>query len=593
MKSIEWISRDKGKDTKVEISKISKITFGQKTQKFQRLSRSDVDNRSFSLWYTDREGKSDTLDLVCATDLQYKTWTTTISKLKRRSVPKSIIDSLANTSNNLNLSAGPDLLAASTKHFNKYEQALQDVNVIYRFGSNTWGHTKKLPHSQSNNVILFLYLITTGQLGGKNKMEKSPVLLHIQGSYDINEIDGGWSHSLLLMSDGSLAQMGRKIATGFDHDVSSPVLIDVNLVEGSVTEQASCGRSHNAIGTDDGKVYTWGNNFFGQLGHGDRMDRKTPMIVELKTQVMIRDIACGYDFTCALGDCQLFTWGSGKYGVLGHGDEKDRLSPCLIEDLDSITGMACGGHHVLAWSRKPAELVYSWGLNSSGQLGHGNSKSAFSPRLIPTFSNKHIISVACGAGHSLAVTFTNESSLTYACGSNAFGQLALGQCGQGAKVLTPMAIPSLSTGLRIQEVACGSMHSLARSESGEVFSSGCNAFGQLGLETKDRFLNRFTAITSLKDKNPRAIACGGMHSFVMCPKKWIKDEEVTNCMKCKAVFTFMRRKHHCRNCCLIFCNECSSKRIAILHLKLKGPQRVCEACYSQISGHSSRNSLRG
>jgi len=206
-------------------------------------------------------------------------------------------------------------------------------------------------------------------------MEKSPVLLHIQGSYDINEIDGGWSHSLLLMSDGSLAQMGRKIATGFDHDVSSPVLIDVNLVEGSVTEQASCGRSHNAIGTDDGKVYTWGNNFFGQLGHGDRMDRKTPMIVELKTQVMIRDIACGYDFTCALGDCQLFTWGSGKYGVLGHGDEKDRLSPCLIEDLDSITGMACGGHHVLAWVIMCQRMLANGEIHESqrNSFTHGGS----------------------------------------------------------------------------------------------------------------------------------------------------------------------------------------------------------------------------
>mmetsp|Transcript_23576 Transcript_23576/g.32999 ORF Transcript_23576/g.32999 Transcript_23576/m.32999 type:complete len:107 (-) Transcript_23576:380-700(-) len=73
-----------------------------------------------------------------------------------------------------------------------------------------------------------------------------------------------------------------------------------------------------------------------------------------------------------------------------------------------------------------------------------------------------------------------------------------------------------------------------------------------------------------------------MQSYVMCPKKWLKDEDVLECMSCGLGFSFLRRRHHCRNCCGIFCNECSSNKIALLSLKLSTPQRVCDACHSQL-----------
>ena len=39
---------------------------------------------------------------------------------------------------------------------------------------------------------------------------------------------------------------------------------------------------------------------------------------------------------------------------------------------------------------------------------------------------------------------------------------------------------------------------------------------------------------------------------------WIRDEAITNCYKCKDMFTFYNRKHHCRACGRIFCNTCSN-----------------------------------
>ncbi|KAG8223819.1 hypothetical protein J437_LFUL003705 [Ladona fulva] len=63
-------------------------------------------------------------------------------------------------------------------------------------------------------------------------------------------------------------------------------------------------------------------------------------------------------------------------------------------------------------------------------------------------------------------------------------------------------------------------------------------------------------------------------------RKWTEDSDVTNCMKCDKEFSIRVRKHHCRNCGQIFCNDCSSKLAALA--SNKKPVRVCEACYVEL-----------
>lgn len=83
-------------------------------------------------------------------------------------------------------------------------------------------------------------------------------------------------------------------------------------------DSIACGRLHNAMLTENGDVYTWGSNFFGQLGLGDAKDRKEPtfvsQIIDMKAQIEISEIACGSDFTAAISNNFVFTWGCGKKG---------------------------------------------------------------------------------------------------------------------------------------------------------------------------------------------------------------------------------------------------------------------------------------
>eukprot|EP01038_Epipyxis_sp_PR26KG_P004156 gene4156-5920_t len=61
--------------------------------------------------------------------------------------------------------------------------------------------------------------------------------------------------------------------------------------------------------------------------------------------------------------------------------------------------------------------------------------------------------------------------------------------------------------------------------------------------------------------------------------RWVPDEEVFYCKKCNAEFDWANRKHHCRYCGFIFCDQCSSTRLLLpSQFGLRDPQRVCIVC---------------
>lgn len=72
--------------------------------------------------------------------------------------------------------------------------------------------------------------------------------------------------------------------------------------------------------TSSGEVYTWGRGNYGRLGHGTSEDHNVPTIVVGLKGHHVVDIACGSGDaqTLALTDSGLvFSWGDGDYGKLG------------------------------------------------------------------------------------------------------------------------------------------------------------------------------------------------------------------------------------------------------------------------------------
>ncbi|XP_034741033.1 alsin-like isoform X3 [Etheostoma cragini] len=96
--------------------------------------------------------------------------------------------------------------------------------------------------------------------------------------------------------------------------------------------------------------------------------------------------------------------------------------------------------------------VWSWGRGSEGQLGHGDQLARLQPLCIKSLTGEEVIKVATGSHHSLALTAHCQ---VYSWGSN--------MCGQLGHVNSPVTVPQqakLSDGLRVWDVSAGQSHSL-------------------------------------------------------------------------------------------------------------------------------------
>ncbi|KAJ1033969.1 hypothetical protein NDA16_000177 [Ustilago loliicola] len=77
--------------------------------------------------------------------------------------------------------------------------------------------------------------------------------------------------------------------------------------------------------------------------------------------------------------------------------------------------------------------------------------------------------------------------------------------------------------------------------------------------------------------DPNAVASAALVETLTAPE-WV-DGEV--CMRCRTAFTTFNRKHHCRNCGNVFCQQCSSHNMALPWFGIGQDVRVCDGCYAR------------
>ncbi|XBH68498.1 hypothetical protein VPH35_096639 [Triticum aestivum] len=133
----------------------------------------------------------------------------------------------------------------------------------------------------------------------------------------------------------------------------------------------SCVRRFNG-----GSVYSVGCALGGKLGHGTRTDEKYPRLIEQFRTLNIQPIvvAASAWYAVVVGkDGRVCTWGWGRYGCLGHGNEECEYVPKVVEALSSVKAVyvATGDYSTFIVSRKGD--VYSFGCGESSSLGHNTT----------------------------------------------------------------------------------------------------------------------------------------------------------------------------------------------------------------------------
>jgi len=229
----------------------------------------------------------------------------------------------------------------------------------------------------------------------------------------------------------------------------------------------------------DGTVWSWGDGFFGELGSGQRVRAQlTP--VRVLGLAGVKQIAAGGAHVIALlSDGRVATWGGDYFGTLGigthgHGTPGFTISDVpLFPDVHGAVAVAAGGGDDAAVLSNGT--VLAWGENAAGQLGDGTREEKDVPT--PVLGATGVRSVAIGgvsshAGHMLLLL---ANGTVLAVGANVRGEL-----GDGTTV--GRVVPALVPGLfNVTAVSASIDHSMALLTNGSVFAWGGDEVGQIGV----------------------------------------------------------------------------------------------------------------
>ena len=133
------------------------------------------------------------------------------------------------------------------------------------------------------------------------------------------------------------------------------------------------------------------------MGHCSRLSCEKPRLVEALKAKRVRDVACGSSHSAAITSSgELYTWGCGEYGRLGHGDNITQLRPKQVKALagQRVIQVACGSRDAQTLALTDEGLVYSWGDGDFGKLGKVNkmTKKLDKPSKYETFSKVFFMS---------------------------------------------------------------------------------------------------------------------------------------------------------------------------------------------------------
>ncbi|XP_040379308.1 ultraviolet-B receptor UVR8-like [Oryza brachyantha] len=271
----------------------------------------------------------------------------------------------------------------------------------------------------------------------------------------------------------------------------------------------SAGASHSVALLAGNALCSWGRGEDGQLGHGDAEDRLVPTVLSGFDAPGITSVICGADHTTAYSEVeqQVYSWGWGDFGRLGHGNSSDVFTPQPVKALQGIKikQIACGDSHCLAVTM--AGEVQSWGRNQNGQLGLGTTEDSLLPQKIQAFEGVCVKMIAAGAEHTAAVT---EDGDLYGWGWGRYGNLGLGDRNDR---LVPEKVSSVE-GEKMVLVACGWRHTITVSSSGSLYTYGWSKYGQLGHgDFEDHLVPH--ELEALKDSSISQISGGWRHTMAL------------------------------------------------------------------------------
>ena len=238
------------------------------------------------------------------------------------------------------------------------------------------------------------------------------------------------------------------------------------------------GNAHSLAIKQDGSLWAWGSNASGQLGDGTSTARSIPVQIGADHD-WVKIAAANSSFSIAQkADGSLWSWGSNSSGQLGDGTTTSSNRPAKIGTATDWIHFAAGSTHVLAV--KADGSLWAWGNNSTGQVGDGTFTNRTSPTQIGIGADWR--SISAGSASSFAIRA--DGSL-WAWGSNSSGQLSNGSY-TAQSLPTQVGTSDAWASLPSTSVSTTS-HLLVMAKDGSLWACGFAANGQTAFAGRDLF----------------------------------------------------------------------------------------------------------
>ncbi|XP_074073224.1 RCC1 and BTB domain-containing protein 2 [Macrotis lagotis] len=214
----------------------------------------------------------------------------------------------------------------------------------------TWGHNayNQLGNGTTNHGLVPTHISTN------------------LGNRKVIEVACGSHHSLVLTSDGEVFAWGYNNSgqVGSGSTANQPIPRKVTgCLQNKITTTIACGQMCSMAVVESGEVYVWGYNGNGQLGLGSSGNQPIPCRIAALQGIRVHKVVCGYAHTLVLTDeGHLYAWGANSYGQLGTGNKSNQPypTPVSVEKDRVIEIAACHSAHTSAAKTQNGH-IYMWG----------------------------------------------------------------------------------------------------------------------------------------------------------------------------------------------------------------------------------------
>jgi len=321
-----------------------------------------------------------------------------------------------------NLNSGETVLSVSLGEL--HSAAVTSESRVF-----TWGYNYNSQLGDGTTTDRYIPIDITSQFS-------------LNGGETVISVTLGAHHSAALTSEGRLfiwgwnyyGQLGNGSTT--DQNTPTDITSQFSLTSNETIVSVSLGENHSSVITSEGRIFTWGYNYNGELGDGTTTDKYYPTDItsqfNLNSGETVISAYLGEEYSSAVtSEARIFTWGNNVFGQLGDGTTTDKFIPTDITSQfslnsgEAIISVSLGGDHSSVITSEGR--IFTWGYNGTGQLGDGTRNDQYTPTDITSQfilnTGETIISVSLGKKSSSVVTSIGR---TFTWGFNGVGQLGDG-----------------------------------------------------------------------------------------------------------------------------------------------------------------------